>query len=56
MEGVITADIINSREVSPDIWLNLLKDTLQNAGVEHSSWEVYRGDSIQVNIKLLNAL
>ncbi len=56
MEGVITADIINSREVSPDIWLNLLKDTLQNAGVEHSSWEVYRGDSIQLITKPINAL
>ncbi|WKL44168.1 SatD family protein [Flavobacterium sp. ZE23DGlu08] len=56
MEAVITADIINSREVSPDIWLNLLKDTLQNIGAEYSTWELYRGDSIQLITSPINAL
>lgn len=56
MEAVITADIINSREVSPDIWLRLLKDTLQNVGAEYKTWEVYRGDSIQLITSPINAL
>jgi predicted XRE-type DNA-binding protein len=56
MEAVITADVINSREASPDIWLNLLKDTLQNVGAEYRTWEVYRGDSIQLITSPKNAL
>lgn len=56
MKAVITADIINSREVSPDIWLNLLKDTLQKVGSEYSAWEVYRGDTIQLITDPINAL
>ena len=56
MEAVITADVINSREASPDIWLSLLKDTLQNVGAEYSTWEVYRGDSIQLITSPINAL
>lgn len=56
MEAVITADIINSREVAPAIWLRLLKDTLQHVGAEYSTWEVYRGDSIQLITSPLNAL
>jgi predicted XRE-type DNA-binding protein len=56
MEAVITADVINSREASPDIWLSLLKDTLQNVGAEYLTWEVYRGDSIQLITSPINAL
>lgn len=56
MEAVITADIINSREVAPAIWLRLLKDTLQHVGAEYSTWEVFRGDSIQLITSPLNAL
>jgi predicted XRE-type DNA-binding protein len=56
MEAVITADVINSREASPDIWLSLLKDTLQNVGAEYRTWEVYRGDSIQLITSPINAL
>lgn len=48
IEAVITADIINSREVSPEIWLQKLKNTLLNTGEEYKTWEVYRGDSIQI--------
>lgn len=56
MEAVITADIMNSRDVSPEIWLNLLKNTLQGIGAEYSTWEVYRGDSIQLITQAENAL
>jgi predicted XRE-type DNA-binding protein len=56
MEAVITADIINSRAVSPAIWLSLLKDTLQHVGAEYTTWEVFRGDSIQLITSPKNAL
>ena len=56
MEAVITADIINSREVSPEIWLNPLKITLQSIGEEYTAWEIFRGDSIQIMIEPEKAL
>ncbi|MGY5353841.1 SatD family protein [Wenyingzhuangia sp. IMCC45467] len=56
MEAVITADIINSREVSPEVWLHSLKDTLQSIGEEYVVWEVFRGDSIQLIINPQKAL
>ena len=56
MEAVITADIINSREVSPEIWLNTLKITLQSIGEEYTAWEIFRGDSIQIMIEPEKAL
>ena len=56
MEAVITADIINSREVSPEVWLKTLTKTLQNLGEEYTTWEIYRGDSIQMITEPKNAL
>ncbi|MDO3694877.1 SatD family protein [Wenyingzhuangia sp. chi5] len=56
MKAVITADIVNSREVSPEIWLKTLKTTLQNIGEEYAVWEIFRGDSIQVIIQPKKAL
>jgi hypothetical protein len=48
MEAVLTADIINSREVSPEIWLPILKKELNAIGEEYTTWEMYRGDSVQI--------
>lgn len=56
MDAVITADIINSREVSPDVWLNPLKNALQQEGEENTTWEIFRGDSVQVIIDPNRAL
>jgi hypothetical protein len=56
MEAVLTADIINSREVSPEIWLPILKKVLNTIGEEYSTWEVYRGDSIQLITTPIKAL
>lgn len=51
MIGVITGDIINSRRVSnPKQWLKTLKKTLQRFGKEPAQWEIYRGDSFQLEI------
>lgn len=56
MKAVITADIINSRKVSSETWLNPLKKTLESLGKEYTTWEVYRGDSIQLITEPLDAL
>ncbi|NIJ45700.1 putative XRE-type DNA-binding protein [Wenyingzhuangia heitensis] len=56
MKAVITADIVNSRKVSPNIWLTSLKTMLSSVGAEYSVWEIYRGDSIQLITEPAKAL
>lgn len=56
MEAVLTADIINSRDVSPEIWLPIVKNVLNTIGKEYTAWEVYRGDSIQIITSPIKAL
>ena len=56
MEAVLTADIINSRDVSPEIWLPIVKNVLHTIGKEYTAWEVYRGDSIQIITTPIKAL
>lgn len=48
MYGVLTGDVINSREASSQEWLPILKQTLNFYGNEGKDWEVYRGDSFQL--------
>lgn len=49
--SIITGDIINSRNASTtEIWLNGLKKILKRYGNEPKNWEIYRGDSFQVEI------
>ncbi len=51
MIGVITADIINSRRIEhTEEWINVLKETLGKLGNEGENWEIYRGDSFQLEI------
>lgn len=51
MTSIITGDIINSREVdNPAIWLNPLKALMKEWGKSPKTWEIYRGDSFQVEI------
>lgn len=51
MIGVITGDIINSRRAAnPKQWLNTLKKTLRRFGKDPAQWEIYRGDSFQLEI------
>jgi len=56
MISIITGDIINSKESNPKNWLNALKGVLNNFGNEPQQWEIYRGDSFQLEIKPENAL
>lgn len=56
MIAIITGDIINSRLVSPNKWMNKLKDVLKTVGKEPKDWEIYRGDSFQLRIQPKDAL
>ncbi|SFN76059.1 hypothetical protein SAMN04487989_103242 [Bizionia echini] len=51
MTSVVTGDIINSKNVKPTIWLPLLKKALTFLEPNTQLWEVYRGDSFQIEIK-----
>ena len=51
MTSVITGDIIQSRQVSNALWLPRLKKALSAEGKSPKTWEVYRGDSFQVEVK-----
>jgi hypothetical protein len=51
MTSVITGDIINSRKIKNDVWLKKLKKTLAQEGKNPRTWQIYRGDSFQVEIK-----
>lgn len=49
--SVITGDIIQSRMTNNLLWLPKLKKTLSLEGKSPQTWQVYRGDSFQVEVK-----
>lgn len=50
--SVITGDIIKSTQQSdPKIWLEPLKKALENLSSEPKYWEIFRGDSFQIEIQ-----
>ncbi|GGI57913.1 transcriptional regulator [Winogradskyella haliclonae] len=52
MTSVITGDIIKSRDFKDqDIWLNRLKSALAMLSNDSSNYEIYRGDSFQLEHK-----
>ncbi len=52
MTGVLTADIINSRRLEDQrVWLAPLKDVLHQFGPTPGVWEIFRGDSFQLEVK-----
>jgi hypothetical protein len=51
MIGIITGDIVNSRSVSSEIWLPELKTYFGSLGKHPEDWEIYRGDSFQIQVK-----
>lgn len=52
MTSVITGDIINSRkQKEPQVWINTLKNALSNLSSDTKYWEIYRGDSFQIEIR-----
>jgi len=51
MTSILTADIINSRSTQDVSWLiNSLKKILNIYGNSPKTWEIYRGDSFQLEI------
>lgn len=56
MTSIITGDIINSQKNTPDNWLIPLKTILNSFGPTPLKWEIYRGDSFQLEINPEDAL
>lgn len=56
MTAVITGDIINSRAQKASEWLPILKKVLNYYGQTPGQWEIYRGDSFQLELAPQEAL
>ncbi len=50
MLSIITGDIINSRKADVNSWLEPLYEILDSFGDSPEVWEIYRGDSFQLEI------
>ncbi len=55
MIAVITGDMINSRALK-DGWISTLKDAIENLVVKKKTWEIFRGDSFQIELAAKDAL
>ena len=56
MRAVLTGDIIDSRSAeNPQEWIDVLKNTLSQFGESPVKWEIYRGDSFQLEINAKEA-
>ncbi|WP_240463001.1 SatD family protein [Mesonia aquimarina] len=52
MISILTGDIINSRAAkAPKDYLKILRKTLSLLGKENERWEIFRGDSFQLEIE-----
>lgn len=52
MTTVLTGDIIKSgKYANPEVWLTPLKMALTNTGVSPKYWEIFRGDSFQIEVR-----
>lgn len=56
MIAIITGDIINSRDVKVQQWMPALKSVLNQYGSDPTNWEIYRGDSFQIEVSPDKAL
>lgn len=56
MTSVITGDIINSKKSASKQWLDALKAILNRYGNSPLKWEIYRGDSFQLEVSPEDAL
>ena len=50
MTSIITGDIIESQKVKTIDWIEDLKELFNHFGAESTDWEIYRGDSFQIEI------
>lgn len=51
MVAVLTGDVINSRKKNTKTWLPVLRKELANYGKTPTQWEIFRGDSFQLEVK-----
>lgn len=56
MIAVITGDIIGSKRVEPEVWQQRLKNYFAKITKDVEKWEIYRGDSFQLEVPLEKAL
>lgn len=56
MTSVITGDIMHSQKVEAGLWLNPLKAELNAIGTPPRTWEIFRGDSFQLEVDPVRAL
>ena len=56
MIAVLTADLVNSKALNSANWMPKLKRCLQQWGDTPLTWEIYRGDEIQLKVPFVNAL
>ncbi|RED93831.1 SatD family protein [Marinoscillum furvescens] len=56
MFAILTGDIINSRQVNSSQWIDDLTTTLNQYGSSPQQWEIYRGDSFQLEVAAANGL
>lgn len=50
MVSILTGDIVQSRRSKPSVWLRALKKELDKIGQSPKKWEIFRGDSFQVEL------
>ena len=51
MISILTGDIIDSRKNNDNSWLDSLKEILITFGETPKNWQIYRGDSFQLEIE-----
>ncbi|PJR03983.1 transcriptional regulator [Avrilella dinanensis] len=56
MIAIITGDIINSRTVATREWLPVLESVLSKFGDKEKDWEIFRGDSFQLEVAPENVI
>jgi len=50
MQTIITGDIVNSRSVDSEAWLNPLKKLFKEITQSEEDWDIFRGDSFQISV------
>lgn len=56
MIAILTGDIVNSRSLAAKIWMPELEKALGRYSKSDSLWEIFRGDSFQVETEIENAI
>ncbi len=54
--AIITGDIINSKRDKSQEWLKVLRKILSSGGNTPKYWEIFRGDSFQLEVNPAEAL